>query len=58
MVFIVGVKVYRFMKNRQVKMECEMVSSAVVIDGRKFFQKEEIDRFFPKLGPEFLSFLS
>lgn len=53
-----GVKIYRFMKNRQVKMECEMVSSAVVIDDRKFFQKEEIDRFFPKLGPEFLSSLS
>lgn len=35
-----------------------MESSAVVIDGRKFFEKEEIDRFFPKLGPEFASFLN
>lgn len=35
-----------------------MASSAIVIDGRKFFEKEEIERFFPKLGAEFVSFLS
>lgn len=57
-VFVVGVKIYGFMRKGQVKMEGEMGSSAVVIDGRKFFEKEEIERFFPKLGPEFATFLS
>ena len=49
--FIVGIKIYRYLNNRQVKLESNMVSSSVVIDGRKFFEKDEIDKFFPKLGP-------
>lgn len=57
-VFGVGVKIYGFMRKGQVKMESEMGSSAVVIDGRKVFEKEEIDKFFPKLGPEFVTLLN
>lgn len=47
-----GIKIYRCVNNRQVQLISDMVSSSVVIDGRKSFEKGEIDKFFPKLGPE------